>query len=149
MCNFGACIHKPAKRPLTELVMKIKISEFLGRFYTDLRREYVHSLRYNDHVALFNKYVSRVTQNELQEQSINDFITEGCYPHGWKYPIRLFVNVFHSINVYFYTDLDTDLQQYVQDLVEDDNFRELVTLAFYIEDNVHPREYLKPTNNES
>ena len=52
--------------------------------------------------------------------------------------IQLFVNVYHEINISFCSVID--IREYVDFLVKDESFKNLVKAAFYIEQTIHPRD---------
>lgn len=115
---------------------RIRIEEFLGDFYSDLRKEYQSESM--NHEELYKKYVQKETREKIEEKNLNVFYSDFCYPEGWKQAIQLFVNMFIHVDIYFYST--ADLQRFVNELVLDSNFKELVMVAFYIKDNIPPKD---------
>ena len=116
--------------------MRWPIETFLGDFYTELREEYEQEPA-EYHRRLYESCVPRDIQTALEEQCINDFITKECHPNDWVVGISLFVNVFETIRIYFVCK--SDLRLYLNQLVNDKQFRQLVKVAFYISDTIHPK----------
>ena len=115
---------------------KIPIEELLSAYYKDLYKEY-KSEKVTYHRALFDAYVDKETQQRLKEETINDFHTRWCKPYQWVYPINLWVNVYEKIRVYFYSMVD--LRPHVSFLMQDDNFKDLIKVAFFITETIHPK----------
>lgn len=115
----------------------IKIEDFLSSFYSKLQSEY-NSEPEDYHKILFDNYVDKGTQSQLQNKTLNHFCSNYCYPKGWKMGIQLFVNVYHEINISFCSVID--IREYVDFLVKDESFKNLVKAAFYIEQTIHPRD---------
>lgn len=114
----------------------VLIEELLNDYYKDLYNEY-ESEELSYHQALFDAYVDKEIQLQLETQTINYFQTRCCKPNGWVYPISLWVNTYEKINVYFSSIVD--LRPYVSTLIQDANFRGLVKVAFYIVESIHPK----------
>lgn len=115
----------------------IKIEELLGPYYTSLYKEY-NLEDYEYHKELYNIYVSSNTQQQLSERAINIFYSCETYPKDWKLGIQLYVNVYESIQIYFYSK--ADLRLHISSLLEDENFKKLVKVAFFITENVLPKD---------
>lgn len=117
--------------------MKISIEDLLARFYESLIKEYDNEPK-DYHKSLYNYYVDRETQQLIENQELNDFYTyPPCRPKGWANEICMWVNLYGQIDVYFCSLVD--LAEYAHQLVQDNNFKELVKTAFYIKKTIHPK----------
>lgn len=115
---------------------KTLIEDLLSAYYEDLYKEY-KSEKVTYHRALFDAYVDKETQQQLQDETIYFFQTKWCIPQKWVYPIGLWVDIYGSIKVYFSSTVD--LRPHVSSLIQDENFKELVKVAFYISETIHPK----------
>ena len=115
---------------------RIALEEFLGIFYDSLIEEYARETN-EDHVALYNRYVRHETRAGLENQTVDTFTTYCCYPAGWHVGIQLWVNVIGRISIYFCSA--SDIRRYAAQLVRDEEFKKLVKVAFYIQQNVKPK----------
>ena len=114
----------------------VSIEELLGTYYKDLYNEY-KSEETTYHRALFDAYVDKDIQQQLNSETINDFQTKWCRPNKWLFPINLWVSTYEKIIVYFSSIVD--LRSHVTTLIQDTNFKELVKVAFYIIETIRPR----------
>lgn len=115
---------------------KVSLEDLLDTYYKGLYNEY-KSEKTAYHRALFDAYVDKDIQQRLQSGTINNFQTRWCKPDKWIFPISLWVNTYEIIEVYFSSIVD--LRPHVSFLIQDSNFKELVKVAFYIVDSIHPR----------
>lgn len=111
-----------------------KIEELLGGFYAQLREEYNVEVA----EALYKQYIENDVRERLERNELNGFASKNCFPNHWCHSILLCVYCANRIEIYFQSFVN--LGGYVNDLVNDENFKELVMVAFYIMDNVRPRE---------
>lgn len=116
---------------------KIPIEVLLDQFYNDLYREYQ-----NDAVEykreLFLRYMTEDVRRGLENREHYGYCSNPCRPDGWNWGIALYADAYVSFRFYFISPVD--LRDYAQELVNDNHFKELVKVAFYIQENFRPRE---------
>lgn len=117
-------------------MFKTKIEDILSGFYDALMHEYEDEPEEMKR-GRFNHYIDEEVRDGLEDHRINIFNSSFCYPLNWKHPIQLWVSINPIVEIYFTSYID--LSTYVQDLVTDENFKDLVKVAFYIKNNISPR----------
>ena len=107
---------------------KIKVEQLLVHFYQKLKDEYNET----ETVVLYEKYIDDSERRKLSEGGCHSTCSKEVYPVGWKNSIQL-ICYFYS-DVEFYLCSLVDLNEYVESLVKDKHFKELVMVMFYIRD---------------
>ena len=120
---------------------RVRIEQLLGSVYCRLLADYQQEGGTDHYAQLFRRYVSpevweAFLQQSLAPRSMHDFTTAECHPTGWAAPIRLYVNVYEVLEVYF--DSPVDLMSYVDTLVTDPPFLDLARVALFITRELRP-----------
>ena len=110
------------------------IEDLLSDFYAQLREEY-NAVQTE---VLYKQYVESDVRERLMQNEVRGFGSKDCFPKHWRHPIQLCVYCEDRIEIKLQSPVD--LRLHVDYLVHDANFKELVMVAFYIMDNVNPRE---------
>lgn len=114
------------------------IEDFLRPFWKAMLAEY-QSMNQQEITALYNEFVHPKDREGLDQQSISYFASKECYPKGWKTSIRLVGFLDENIRVYLLPSPKLDLRPYVEELIDDPDFHDLIMVAIHVMRTVKPR----------
>ena len=114
---------------------KFEIEIVLKAYYDNIRNEY-KKLKIETLKQLYKTYISHEVRQKIDEEDVLSFCSLGVTPNDWKVEIQLYVDIYVSRK--FYLCSVCDLREYVKELVNDEQFKKLIFVMFYINDYIKP-----------